>query len=339
MRKNGPLVIIALLSLLSGSAFGRVSDAVYNPYEIGKQAFYANNNISLWTGWGFMRGDVTYRIGGQVVQNGVSTTQPFPISELKWPVNIPLAVIGADGTLGGRCSFYGQFMQNSNSYFAGKMQDSDWLYTTDVPELYLPDYRTIYSESDARVTAIKGEGGIRFWSEDRSHMLAAHPLFGAGVGFLYQSFKWNVSDVDQWYPQDPSAAHVVVGGLVGTYSAVIQVPYAEIISAYQDEGYQFSASLGFSPAAHVSDEDYHLLRSKHSQAEMNGNAIKASAECRYDVMKHVFLMAKADFLSLSADGVDYVNFYGGEYAGAHYTIDHKVRSMTYSAILIAGIKF
>lgn len=313
----------ALLLLLPCSVFG------YTPFS--------SDALQVWTGAGYMGGDVSYRIGGHVVD---SVEGPYnvhyPISELKWPVNVPVATTGAKLRLFDRVEFYGQYSK-ANAGYSGKTEDSDWFYYG-MPENYLYEYRSIFSLSDATVEGYSGEGSVRYWLKN-SHAFDSGERYGFGAGLIYQKFDWVASDLDQWYPMDPEYAHDIVAGKVGTYSATLTVPYLEFLCEMKGAHTLVSGSVGVSPCAMASDEDYHLLRSIHSKTDAQGFAWLATFSAKYDFWRYLFIAASAQGMSLSTAGTQDTVVYAGADAGQSWTIDHKITSLQYNILLTLGLRY
>jgi len=110
--------------------------------------------LDVWSGVGYWSGDVTYRIGNTVkLPDGSEFNYWFPLSELEWPLNVVMASVGGDVTYMETIEARGVFSISVNDP-TDKMEDSDWEY---------PGIKTIYSESDAELSAWSVDAGIRWW--------------------------------------------------------------------------------------------------------------------------------------------------------------------------------
>lgn len=296
----------------------------------------------LWAGAGIWEGDVTYTIGGHVTDSLGSYDLDFPISELKFPLNdVPLVTAGGNIFLSARWELQAEFAQGSASY-AGKMKDSDWTIPG-IPADQRPYFKTIYSESDSSAKTFRGDAVIRYWFENddiqTNRFFESSFEYALGAGFLYESFSWNVSNLDQWYPLFPFLPHDTVTGLVGTYAAAVEVPYVELAGKVEEESYMFSVALGYSPFARVYDEDNHILRSLCAKARTQGDAFKGSIVGRYCFTRAFFCRAQADCLFVNTAGTADTVVYGGADAGQTWTIDHKVAAANYTLSFSLGLRY
>ena len=90
-----------------------------------------------------LTGFSTYTIGGITKSRLGKFTYHFPVSKLRFPTNIDVASISVSSYLGSRFLTHLQIKKNT-SYYAGKLQDSDWLSSD-------ATIQDIYSESDTNL--------------------------------------------------------------------------------------------------------------------------------------------------------------------------------------------
>ena len=222
------------------------------------------------------------------------------------------------------------------------MKDSDWTIAG-IPEVYLNNYKTIYSESNSTVKASESDINVCYWFdqgfESPSFFYEELPPTGLVLGYLSQSFSWEASDVDQWYPLFPWMPHDKVAGIVGTYSADIRVPYAAVASKLIGEKFNVTGILGYSPLASVEDRDDHILRTILAKSKATGHAFIGTFFGRYDLTSSIFCGFRADFMILETDGKADTIVYAGADKDESWTIDHKVDSTNYSASLSIGYRF
>lgn len=284
-------------------------------------------DTDLWGGGGYWYGDVTYQIGGLFTEGGQSAVTHFPLSELKWPIEVPIYTAGGRLTYNGRLEGRATFAVNAGTA-SGSMEDSDWEYD------FAPMLKTTYSESDAAVDAWSLDGGARYWlTTDRSRRFD----FAAGLGYTYQSFEWEASNLDQWYPQNPELGHDLVDGLIGTYEAQVNMPYLEAALQYRGPRLRLEGSFGFAPYMEVSDRDDHLLREILADTDADGTGWKLALEARYAFTSTVFALARAEGLGFNVEGTEYDTVYGGADAGMTWTIDHEITSRQFMGSLALGL--
>ncbi|MBL7114154.1 MAG: omptin family outer membrane protease [Kiritimatiellae bacterium] len=271
-------------------------------------------------GWG---GDLTYRIGGAVVfPDGSTESVPFPLSELEFPVEVLLVSGQASTEIEGlwRASVRGAVSLSDD---AGTMYNSDWGVLTQSGEL------DIFSESSAELDVWEVEAWLG--------VVVARGSYGVlalGAGYLYQSFDYVMSDLDQWYPA--SSGRIPpdrVSGTVATYEATVDMPYVGVEWSWiVDPLLRFDLRAGFSPYTQVEDEDHHLLRSKVSLSEDDGTGFLVQASARYPFTHGWYANASVRYVGIDVDG-DQVQYQDGALLGQ---IEHEVDSEQVMARLGVG---
>lgn len=279
-----------------------------------------------WGGIGFWYGDVTYQIGGDVVySDGISERLPDKISELKWPIEAPVVSLGAEALSRDGLEIRGTF-STLLSEGGGTVEDSDWYVYT------MSGKRDIYSESDASLKAWSADVAIRYWfmnSRQRKFALAA------GVGGLHQDLRWDASNVDQWYPQNPEMGHDVQAGPVGKFEAVVNLPYAELAAQWTISRLVLQGALDIGYAM-VSDKDDHLLRYIYAETDADGVGFRGRLLGRYAISERFSLQGRVTGFALGAKGTQESSVYGGEDYGLSWEIDHKVSSVQ-TCLDLAGV--
>lgn len=303
---------------------------------------YIDPGFYVWAGPGMMEGDVTYRIGGRVTTPSETYDLFFPISELKWPLSdIPVISAGAELSLSEKLRFSGAVTQCAETG-SGVMKDSDWTIEG-IPDEYLYDYRTIYSESGTTVKVFTVDASLCWWltegNDSPYFAMENSSPFGLLAGYAYRSFVWRASNVDQSYPLNPELGHDRVAGPVCDYKAEIRAPYAGITSKLKGDSFEMTGTVGYSPLAAADDEDDHLLRSILSKSKTTGHAYLAALNCSYDISSAFFLSGRADFFLINTDGTAEAVVYAGADKGDTWTIRHKIDSLTYGVYFAAGFKF
>jgi outer membrane protease len=309
------LAAVAVLFLISLTAFSAQE----------KPAASKAVTWDLWGGVERMSGNVTYQIGDEGVY--------FPLSELKWPVDVTFGSVGGSARFGKweACGVFSKNLEND----AGTMEDSDWEDDRN------PDLKTTYSESDTDFDGYTSDGSIRYWLMETpmTDLKGAVVSLGTGLGYLYQHFSWDAKNLDQWYPQNPEYGHDIVPGTVGSYESTLNMPYIEAAGKLAFKGLTMAGTLGFAPYAQVKDEDDHKLRYIRADTDADGTAFKASLQTRYNFADHLFIMAQVNYLSFDVDGTEKDNTYAGPFEGESWSIDHTIKSDQTSALLAAGIDF
>jgi hypothetical protein len=155
---------------------------------------------------------------------------------------------------------------------------------------------------------------------------------------LLQSFEWEASNLDQWYPSQPWAGHDYVSGTVITYESQTVMPYATLAARFQMDKLSGFLEVGVGPV-YVEDEDDHVLRDILATTEMTGVGVKGSAELRYDLTEQLFVAGRVSLLSIEADGTEEDIVYGGRNRGATWEIDHEIEITQTTVGVAAGFMF
>jgi hypothetical protein len=341
MKKIFALFLLASLSVNVFAASGKYS---FNRVSLlgsdEKEKTPETTSLNVWGELGYTGGDVTYQVGGHSIDQFGSYEYMFPISELRWPVQVPVVIAGADLTFNKNWTAHASFLSNLQQ-LSGKMKDIDYLYYSASPQ--------IYSESDANLKQSNTEIGLRYWFNDKKNpnedlevLDFLHPSYGVGAGLLYQDNKWEASNLDQWYPGS-GPWHDIVPGLVGTYAATLQFYYAELVARVKNYNSVFEFGFGYSPLTIADDEDYHLLRGIHSTSHTSGYGFRVSLDGRYKINKTFFLTAIGEYLYIQTAGTSYNLVYNNLdpyfFPGYWWIIDHKVVSGQWKLGLGGGVMF
>lgn len=289
--------------------------------------------VDIWGGVGAMGGDVTYQIGGHYSSPLESGDVRFPLSELKWPINVVMGSVGANlRFFERRLEARGLFSMNLTDS-SGIMEDSDWT------DPYFTQLKTIYSESDADLTAYIGDAGLRFWLLTQPAPKDVYFNLGVGGGLQYENFDWEASNLDQWYPQNPELGHDRFGGVVATYKAKLTMPYLELAGKMGIRWLTLFGSLGFAPYAMASDEDDHKLRYIRAETDANGTAFKGTLQARCDFTRYCFAMLQGEMLSFDNQGTENDFVYAGEDYGETWSIDHSIKFTQANLTAAVGASF
>jgi len=304
----------------------------------------AEAQVEISVGTGYLAGETEYQIGGTIhLPDGTSKQAHFPLSEL----NFPLDAYMIKGQLDlGFFEKWGLMLSAATnlSEDTGKMEDSDWGVKDGSPTNQLD----VYSESDTYMDAVLFEGKLKYeffrgyYGEGSltKNNVNSGILFSytVGLGFKYQKFDFDISNLDQWYPSAPATNHDIVNGLVSTYEAEYQIPYLELgMEMATRESFEFGLSFAYAPYIHFQDEDHHLLRSKVNIADhgWNGNAQIVKLKGRYNFNKYLYLQADFDAIKMDSEG-EAKSYINGVW---DHTIEHHTSSHQYSGYLMVGCSF
>lgn len=285
-------------------------------------------SFDVYGGAGFMAGDVTYQIGGDVSANGVSEELHFPISELKWPTDVAIGTIGASFEILERFEVRASYGANITSD-AGTMEDSDWEYE---------DVLTIYSESDAELEFWQGDASARYWFFVSPGRGGEEFKFGAGAGVLYQDYYWEASNLDQWYPPYPWLGHDYSDEVVITYDVEMTMPYFELAGKLVHPKFTLEGRGGVG-YVQLNDVDDHKLRYIRAETETDGAGVFFEGIARYYIVKNLFLQGTLYTFAAGTQGTEQDVVYAGEDEGDTWEIEHEVTIGQIQGTAAIGLEF
>jgi outer membrane protease len=293
-------------------------------------------DLTLSGGVSARRGDHTYRIGGTVVENGVSYSVNDPLSELEFPLDTYFGEAAATLRLTPRWEMFARagFPLSDD---AGTLKDSDWEITGQ------PGLLTTYSESDTDFSGWDADIGLRWWMHGTGDTNRWDVGFGAG--WRLEDYRWKSLNTAQVSLAGFAGGQPVVEGgfYPGTaidYQSALDMPYAEVSALFRDGRWSLDGRLAAAPWLMVDSEDDHVLRGIYSDAELDGWGWLGEVGVRYDISPTWFLRGSAGVLSYEADGEAKTRVYGGDDPdlppGARWTIDQEAESFTTTLRLEAG---
>ncbi|OHD13290.1 MAG: hypothetical protein A2Y41_14245 [Spirochaetes bacterium GWB1_36_13] len=292
-------------------------------------------------------GYTLYQIGGKIETESETGYLHFPLSELKFPVDVLSLNLDFSLPLSEKWTINGKTKTNIQQK-SGKTEDSDFgiWYLSGVPGA-TTNSLDVFSESDTK---------IKKWYQidiDINYKISIQPNYSIafGAGFFYHSLSFEISNLNQWYPSysqystylTPSTAdHYYISGVVGSYDVTYTIPYIELVpEIYLSEGLLIKGKLAFSPFVKAEDLDDHKMRSKKGEGDTKGKAFLISFQGDYSYNNIIFSI-NADFKSIQTDGKDVQTRYETNNEGsAGYiaTTDKKLKSIQFSAGFKIGISF
>lgn len=267
----------------------------------------------------YLKGDTTYK-----------TDFPYGASELEFPLNTFL--------LGPEMGLSYKNTQNQEKIRlnvklltniddgSGKVKDSDWI-ENDANFLGIPGYNNpgldIYSKSDIKLRANVADINLIYnlWFIEQ---LSIGPM----LGYKYQNFKYDVSDVNQvgyglYYYTDTGS----VSGNVADYEVTYHIPYFGFSSdILLGEKFQANIKLGYSPWVSASDRDDHILRYKLSEGDTDGYARFINLNANWNFLSNWFLGVGYEYMKIHTTGDQHQFFYAGPLLGITYGVDDKITS-------------
>jgi len=284
-----------------------------------------------------------YQIGGKTYTRASINYYHFPISELKFPLNVYMFYADLNLNILNRLSIHCSVHFNIHNQ-VGKMKDSDW-----VP---FQKIKTIYSESDARLNAV-------FTEADISVRLFTVSFFSLnlGTGFMHQyMFYWcsNVEQISAYDTASPiyigSPDYIKILGKVITYKLnyyLFTLQVAPIFRIPLGIGIlDITAAIRFSPYLKAKDIDDHILRGKISKSDCSGVAFMPFLKIKFTFLNNIFIATKMEYLYLTAKGEQnqyyynpFLDFSANNIPGWSANIQSKLKSEQLSVSLGAGYSF
>ena len=332
-RKSSLLFFLVFASIFTVSAYGEETfkkDVVdKKPKKIG--SFDLENGFertSLYT---------RYQIGGKMVtRQGVGISH-FPISELKFPMDVFMYYLNMNLNILDYLTIHFNVKKNLHNY-VGKMKDTDW-----IP---YPGIKTVYSESDTRLNSVITDIEIitRFFS-------ISFFSLKVGAGFMHQYLYYWCSNTKQTsiYTDTPpyigTPQYLVINGKVITYEVQYYITTLQITPVFTILGrLEIMIAIRFSPYLKARDIDDHILRAKKSKSDAEGSAFMPFLKIRYLFDNRVFITTKLEYINLKTRGKQTQSYYlpvkEADYIPGWYArldVRHKSEQVTVS--LGAGYSF
>lgn len=276
-----------------------------------------------------MYGYTLYEIGGLVTEpNGTSGVAPFPLSEIKYPLNIFLVTLKGDWCFLDKFDIALDFKMSVSSN-NGFVEDSDWGTASD------PTALISYSTSQST---------LNFFSFDPVFLYRVYSensfTVSVGPGFLFQHYYMTVNNLNQSSDVFGSG---YVPGEVATYELYQYMIYGAIKLNYTSYLVNVGFLAGVSPVF-CSDDDNHILRSKENKGSSSGLGAILRLEISRDIAQNVFIALKGDFIYITTSGTQQQSYYSapnedGAPVGLADTINYTQESMQFTAGLDIGIVF
>lgn len=293
---------------------------------------------------GYLAGNTQYQIGGYtVLADGSALNIHFPLSELDFPLDSYVVKGQIEADFADRWGLLLSAETNLTDD-SGKMEDSDWGINEGSPTTQLD----IFSESDTDVDMHAFEGKLTYqiyqgyYGENAlSSDIGNSDLkfsYTVGLGYKYQKFDFDVSNLNQWYPSSPSTPADIVDGLVLKYEAEYQIPYLELgMKMTTPERFAMELAVAYAPLVDFKEVDQHLLRNLVSPADhdWNGDALMAHLNVRYNLTQSWFVKAEFEAMMIESEGRSQT-YADGVF---DHSIDHEVSSHQYRSYLTLGYSF
>jgi outer membrane protease len=277
-----------------------------------------------------------YQIGGMTYARDGAVPYHFPISELKFPLDAFFIYANLNLNFVDRVTIHFNVRKNIHNR-VGTMEDSDW-----VP---YPGFKTVYSESTARLNAL-------FTETDLTVRLFTVSFFSLvfGGGFSHQYLYYWCSDTSQTSILDSAPPYIgppsfiMIPCKVITYDLRYYITTIQVTPVFTVGGLEIALAIRFSPYLWARDTDDHILRAKRSVGESAGTAFMPFLRVRYMFANRIFLAAQLDYLLLNTKGHQTQSYYlpvaeAGGIPGWAARTENRLKSEQLSMGLGAGYSF
>jgi outer membrane protease len=270
-------------------------------------------------------GHTTYEISASDGSSSIRSQLQFPLQGVL--AGLRARVAAPRSPDGPQWAFEGSALHTLTEE-TGTMKDSDWIDgPAELSEVGAAHPgKDIYSTSKAFLRALVLEARASA-GYDVTPGLRLAPL----AGILYQSFSYVVVDVNQIGYGPWAGQTAKVGGRALTYDVGYRALYAGARGELALGQVTAALDAWYSPFAHASDEDDHLLRFKRSQTDAGGSAWQVRGEGRIALGAQDAVTLHGAVVGFSVTGTQTQTFYAGPDAGATGTIDAKLTSLRWTA--------
>lgn len=274
-------------------------------FGIAIHVYAVEGNIGMGYQWN--NGTTTYQIGGALVDGNSKRLIHFPLSELKFPLNVNCIQINGSLKLTDRLSFSTQFESNVTQQLAGKMEDSDWIEQANIKD--------IFSTSDANLNFSTIFISMDYLLNTIQYTPNFTGLFYAGVSYRTQKLGYTLSNLFQTYPTQSNVKPDIVTGNVITYSQESQIPYFFIKTRGEFKHvlwFPFCSvdlTYAYSPFVRIIDRDDHLLRNRLAVGNYSGYASRINLSSQFWVNPHFSFSCGGSYEDIQTNGTQVLSFY------------------------------
>lgn len=250
-------------------------------------------------------GDNTYQVGFPVYDYASLTYYDgyFPFSELEFPLDVVMFSAQYDLEIKRRWMLSFSFKKDLD-HSGDDMEDSDWLTPSN------PDQLDIFSTSNViDFEAYEYDVNVKF-----KYLKGATWSLDAGIGYLFQKFKYDTALKTQYSPSGLAGYDFVWDGRTSSlkYDLFYHIPYVQIGGAVTfAKRFSIAANVSYAPWVEGEDEDQHLLRGLVAKTELEGDSWMANLETRYQINRHWFASLEYGYKKIEVDGKSYDSYYGG----------------------------
>ncbi len=179
----------------------------------------------------------------------------------------------------------------------------------------------------------------------------ATPAFtlAAGLGYHYQKFQYELSDLDQWYPSYHASTSARTPGTTWFTgrSARTRCTFHLLMLEGEAElrpwpGFSIWCLVGVAPYVRAQDWDDHILRAKRSEGDATGTAVLCDLGIEYRLPAGLFIGLGYEYLYISTSGTQTQTWYrttDEANAGDWLTIDQEIESQQHAIDLTLGFRF
>jgi len=254
-------------------------------------------------------------------------------SELEFPIDCYMA--GVNVIVGNRYPENPRQTQNRLSLTwlgvihdrGGVMKDSDWIENDAAYGEPPHTGRDLYTESDAELKGMIVDAGYSYLFR-LNNILTLGPM----IGYRYHDFKYDIYGYRGIYWNTPVSGE----GQVLEYKVTYRIPYVGLSSelSFGKKGqFQLHLTCGYSDWVEAEDRDDHLLRSKLSEGDCEGEAWLASLTAGWKSTPHWAVGVGGEYIDIETRGTQYQSWYAGSLIGTTVEVDDVITSSFWSALI------
>ncbi|MDR9501343.1 MAG: omptin family outer membrane protease [Desulfurivibrionaceae bacterium] len=276
-------------------------------------------------------GDNTYQIGFPFYDYATRTYYDgyFPFSELKFPLDVVMFAAHYNLEFKKRWMLSLGFKTDLD-HSGDDMEDRDWLTADN------PDRLDVYSESNVtEFDAYEYDVNVKF-----KYVMGRSWSLDAGIGYLYQKYKYETALKTQYSPSGLSGYYFVWDGQTPSlkYDVYYRIPYVQLGgSATFAKRFTVIATAAYSPIVHAEDEDQHLLRGKVNRGDLDGESWMVDMEARCQINRNWFVGLEYGYKKIEVDGWMKALFYEG--LDPDHSVWEELESTQHAVSLMAGYTF
>ncbi len=309
---------------------------------ISNTSFASDNqtNLDIYTEIGlenrYINGDTTYRISFEDTwDNGGhgESELEFPFDNYMSGIRINIGSRDKKNNKLSRGIFKFSYLSSIDKK-AGKMKDSDWIENDAAYDQPPHPGLDLYTESDAEYkgTMIDISYGYNF-------MITNSWVIGPLLRYRYHKAEYDIYGLSGYYYTSP------VSGTEKAleYEIKYNIPYVGLDTTFifgKKQQFEINLNYAFSDWANAKDIDNHILRSKESKGDCEGESYMANINLAWKLASNWTISLGGSYMDIDTRGTQTQKWYAAPFLGAETDdIDDKITSRLWSGSLTITYRF